>query len=73
MAYQFKIQLMNVAKPPVWRQIQVPEKITFHDLHELIQLVLDGRMAISTSSVQMVTAHIRLLRYLRKKTGRNPT
>jgi len=39
MAYQFKIQLMNVAKPPVWRQIQVPEKITFHKLHHLIQLV----------------------------------
>ena len=38
MAYQFKIQLMNVAKPPVWRQIQVPEKLTFHDLHQLIQL-----------------------------------
>ncbi|NEW81359.1 MAG: plasmid pRiA4b ORF-3 family protein [Mariniphaga sp.] len=39
MAYQFKIQLMNVSKPPVWRQIQVPESITFHDLHNLIQLV----------------------------------
>jgi len=39
MAYQFKIQLMNVTKPPVWRQIQVPEKITFHDLHHVIQLV----------------------------------
>ena len=39
MIYQFKIQLMNVAKPPVWRQIQVPEKFTFHQLHKLIQLV----------------------------------
>jgi len=39
MAYQFKIQLMNVAKPPVWRQIQVREKILFHELHQLIQLV----------------------------------
>jgi hypothetical protein len=39
MAYQFKIQLLNVAKPPVWRQIQVSEKITFHELHQIIQLV----------------------------------
>jgi len=47
MAYQFKIQLMNVAKPPVWRQIQVPEKLTFHDLHQLIQLAFgwsDGHL-----------------------------
>lgn len=39
MAYQFKIQLKNVTKPPVWRQVIVPEKITFHKFHELIQLV----------------------------------
>jgi len=39
MTYQFKIQLKNVTKPPVWRLIQVPEKFTFHDLHQLIQLV----------------------------------
>lgn len=39
MAYQLKIQLMNVTKPPVWRQIQVSEKITFHELHQMIQLV----------------------------------
>ena len=39
MIYQFKIQLKNVTKPPVWRQIQVSEKFTFHDLHQLIQLV----------------------------------
>ena len=39
MVYQFKIQLKNVAKPSVWRQIQVPEKFTFHKLHQLIQLV----------------------------------
>ena len=38
MAYQFKIQLMNVSKPPVWRQMQVPEKFTFHEMHQLIQL-----------------------------------
>ena len=39
MAYQFKIQLLNVTKPLVWRQIQVSEKITFHELHQIIQLV----------------------------------
>ncbi|MDP3432700.1 MAG: plasmid pRiA4b ORF-3 family protein [Bacteroidota bacterium] len=39
MAYQFKIQLKDVTKPPVWRQVIVPEKITFHKFHQLIQLV----------------------------------
>jgi hypothetical protein len=39
MSLQFKIQLKNVTKPPVWRQVVVPEKFTFHDLHQLIQLV----------------------------------
>jgi hypothetical protein len=39
MIYQFKIQLKNISKPPVWRQVLVPEKFTFHDLHQLIQLV----------------------------------
>lgn len=39
MAYQFKIQLINVTKPPVWRQVIVPERITFHKFHQLIQLV----------------------------------
>ena len=41
MAYQFKIQLSNVTKPPVWRRIIVDEKITFNELHKLIQLVFD--------------------------------
>lgn len=39
MAYQFKIQLKNVTKPPVWRRVVVSEKITFHDLHVVIQIV----------------------------------
>ncbi len=39
MAYQFRIQLNNVTKPPVWRRVIVAEKITFHELHEVIQLV----------------------------------
>lgn len=39
MAYQLKIQLQNVTKPPVWRQVLVPGKFTFHQLHKMIQLV----------------------------------
>lgn len=39
MAYQFKIKLNNVSKPPVWRQVLVPDTFTFHDLHQLLQLV----------------------------------
>ena len=34
--YQFKITLEGV-KPPIWRQIQVPETYTFWDLHVAIQ------------------------------------
>lgn len=39
MIYQFKIQLKNITKPPVWRQVQVPENLTFHQFHRLIQIV----------------------------------
>jgi len=39
MAYQFRIQLNNVTKPPVWRRVIVAGNFTFHDLHEVIQLV----------------------------------
>lgn len=35
-AYQFKIVLQN-AKPPIWRRIQVPESCSFWDLHIAIQ------------------------------------
>ena len=41
MAYQFKIQLSNVTKPPVWRRIIVDERLTFKELHKVIQLVFD--------------------------------
>ena len=37
--YQFKITLKGI-KPPVWRQIQVPETYTFWDLHVAIQDVM---------------------------------
>jgi len=39
MAFQLKIQLANVTNPPVWRQVIIPEKFTFQNLHQLIQLV----------------------------------
>lgn len=38
MAYQFKIKLLNVKKPPVWRRVIVPENYTFEDLHYVIQI-----------------------------------
>jgi hypothetical protein len=41
MAYQFKIQLKGVTKPPVWRRVIVPEKLTFHEFHEVIQLAFE--------------------------------
>lgn len=41
MAYQFKIQLRGVTKPPVWRRIIVPEEFTFQEFHEVIQLVFE--------------------------------
>ncbi len=37
MPFQFKIQLKNITKPPVWRRLLVPETFTFHQFHLLIQ------------------------------------
>ena len=37
MPYQFKIQLSDIQKPPVWRRIIVPENITFDMFHQVIQ------------------------------------
>jgi len=34
--YQFKISLCGT-RPPIWRQLQVPESYTFYDLHVAIQ------------------------------------
>ncbi|WP_407691003.1 plasmid pRiA4b ORF-3 family protein [Ruminococcus turbiniformis] len=36
--YVFKIMLED-SHPPVWRRVLVPEKITFYDLHRVIQTV----------------------------------
>lgn len=37
MLLQFKIKLLNVADPEVWRQILVPSQFTFHQFHQIIQ------------------------------------
>ena len=37
MTFQFKIQIKNIKKPPVWRRIVVPAKISFELFHEIIQ------------------------------------
>ena len=38
--YQFGIALRET-RPPIWRQLQVPETYTFYDLHVAIQDVMD--------------------------------
>lgn len=37
MTFQFKIQLQNITKPPVWRRVLVPSEITFDQFHHIIQ------------------------------------
>ncbi len=37
--YQFKV-LLEGAKPPIWRRVQVPEDFTFEDFHKVIQLAM---------------------------------
>ncbi|MBP8993608.1 MAG: plasmid pRiA4b ORF-3 family protein [Bacteroidales bacterium] len=37
MTFQFKIQLQNITKPPVWRRVLVPSEITFDQFHNIIQ------------------------------------
>lgn len=37
MAFQFKIQIKRITKPPVWRRVVVPETATFAYFHEIIQ------------------------------------
>ena len=38
--YILKIVIENT-HPPVWRRVMVPEKITFGDLHDIIQILFD--------------------------------
>lgn len=35
--FQFKIQIKNIKKPPVWRRITVPSYFTFMQFHHVIQ------------------------------------
>ena len=37
--FQFKIQIKNITKPPVWRRITVPSYFTFGQLHSVICVV----------------------------------
>ncbi|MDR3245584.1 MAG: plasmid pRiA4b ORF-3 family protein [Prevotellaceae bacterium] len=37
MILQFKIQIEDITKPPVWRKVLVPETFTFHRFHNVIQ------------------------------------
>ncbi|MBN1181318.1 MAG: plasmid pRiA4b ORF-3 family protein [Bacteroidales bacterium] len=39
MTYQFKIQIDNITKPPVWRKVILPATLTFWDFHIAIQVV----------------------------------
>ncbi len=37
MPFQFKIQIKEIIKPPVWRRLLVPEDFTFYQLHLILQ------------------------------------
>ena len=37
MSITFRVQLVGVTKPPIWRKIVTPNTATFIDLHEAIQ------------------------------------
>ena len=37
MTIQFKIQIRDIKKPPVWRCLVIPGNFSFHDLHNTIQ------------------------------------
>ncbi len=36
-AFQFKVQLADISKPPVWRRLVVADNTTFEDFHNLLQ------------------------------------
>ena len=40
MAFQFKIQLNRISKPPVTRELVVNDNISFHKFHEIIQIAM---------------------------------
>ena len=38
--YEIKVSIRDT-HPPVWRRLQIPEGITFHELNAIIQLAFD--------------------------------
>ena len=57
--YVFKIMLED-SHPPVWRRVLVPEKITFYDLHRVIQTVF-GWDDEHLHSFSIPSQHIQIL------------
>ncbi|WP_299286829.1 plasmid pRiA4b ORF-3 family protein [uncultured Mucilaginibacter sp.] len=45
MPFQFKIQIKDIIKPPVWRRLLVPENFTFYQFHLIIQAAFDWQDA----------------------------
>lgn len=39
MAFQFKIRIKGISKPPVWRKVSVPAGFSFLQFHDVIQTV----------------------------------
>lgn len=37
MVFEFKIQIMGISKPPVWRKLKVPDNFSFNNFHLAIQ------------------------------------
>ena len=40
MIFQLKVQLINFS-PPVWRRLQVDSEMTFHEMHEVLQVAFE--------------------------------
>jgi len=38
--FKLKVKLLNIAKPPIWRDILIADDITFEKLHQVIQLAM---------------------------------
>ena len=54
--YVLKIVLENT-HPPVWRRVLIPDKITFADLHQIIQVLFEWEN-IHLHSFQIPSDHI---------------
>ena len=40
MIFQLKVQLINFS-PPIWRRLQVDSEMTFHEMHEVLQVAFE--------------------------------